>query len=91
MPASRVASSQTVSMVSFKADAELHPKFRSACDSKDRSCFGGRFSHALHPFSILSHSAYVIYVSILGSTTIQLIALSSLVTYFSPEVCRDQH
>ena len=80
-----------VSMVSFKADAESHPKFRSVCDSKDGSCIGGRLSHALHPFSISSHSANVIYVSELGSTTIRLIALSSVVTYFWPEVCRDQH
>ncbi len=80
-------------MVSFKVDAEVHPKFPSVRDSKDGSCFGGRLSHALRPLSALSDSANVKYLSVLDSTTTQLTALYSVVACFWPEVCvcRDQH
>lgn len=91
MPASQPASSLMTSMVSFKVDVELHPKGRFVRDSKVGSCFGGRLSHAPHPLSVLSDSANVKYVSVLHSTTIQLIALYSVLAYFWPEVCRGQH
>ena len=85
-----------VSMVSFKVDAEVHPKFPSVRDSKDGSCYGGAplcGGHALHPLSVLSDSANVKYLSVLDSTTTQLTALYSVVACFWPEVCvcRDQH
>ena len=44
-----------------------------------------------HVHSLHSGSANVKYVSVLDSTTIQLIALYSVLAYFWPEVCRGQH
>ena len=75
-------------MVSFKVD--IHPKGCFVHDSTDGLALeAGLVMH--HILCLHSDSANVNYVSALDSTTIQLIALYSVVACFWPEVCRDQH